>query len=119
MSKYLKCGDCAKYKTDACEYTNYAEETDNLCPCYVVDVDEVYEKGRADALDHCEKCEEDQWDALYKAEMKGRADALDEQLQEFAQWLWDSHYLVDEAFTIRLVEQYKLEKKKDNIDEVE
>ena len=40
-----------------------------------------------------------------------RADAIDEELQEFAQWLWDSQYLVDEAFTIRLVEQYKTDKR--------
>lgn len=42
-----------------------------------------------------------------------RADAIDEKLQSFAQWLWDSHYLVDEAFTIRLVEQYNAEKLKE------
>lgn len=36
---------------------------------------------------------------------------LDEELQKFAQWLWDSNYLVDEALTIRLVDQYKEEQK--------
>lgn len=36
-----------------------------------------------------------------------------EELQRFAQWLWDNHYLVDEAFTIRLVEQYKSEQMKE------
>lgn len=44
---------------------------------------------------------------------KGREDAIYEELQSFAQWLWDSHYLVDEAFTIRLVEQYKDEQLKE------
>jgi len=43
----------------------------------------AYEQGRLDALDHCEKCETDQWDALYKAEMKGRADAINECLDKF------------------------------------
>lgn len=42
----------------------------------------------------------------------GREEVIDEELQKFAQWLWDSHYLVDEAFTIILVEQYKEEQKK-------
>lgn len=41
----------------------------------------------------------------------GREEVIDEELQKFAQWLWDSHYLVNEAFTIRLVEQYKEEQK--------
>lgn len=44
---------------------------------------------------------------------KGKADTIEEELQEFAQWLWDSHYLIDEAFTIRLVEQYKAEQLQD------
>lgn len=39
---------------------------------------------------------------------------IDKELQNFAQWLWDSHYLVNEAFTIRLVEQYKMEELKEN-----
>lgn len=43
----------------------------------------------------------------------GRAEAIDEELQSFAQWLWDSGYLVDEAFTIKLVEQYKTEQLKE------
>ena len=38
---------------------------------------------------------------------------LDIELQRFAQWLWDNHYLIDEAFTIRLVEQYKSEQMKE------
>lgn len=37
---------------------------------------------------------------------------IDIELQNFAQWLWDSNFLVDDAFTIRLVEQYKSEQKK-------
>lgn len=45
-----------------------------------------------------------EYDAIYQ---QGRADGIDEELQSFAQWLWDNHYLVDEAFTTRLVEQYK------------
>lgn len=40
-------------------------------------------------------------------------DAIEEELQKFAQWLWDNHYLVDEARTIRLVEQYKSEQMKE------
>lgn len=28
-------------------------------------------------------------------------------LQDFAQWLWDNGFLTDEAFTIKLVEQYR------------
>ena len=40
--------------------------------------DSGYQKGKADALDHCDRCETDQWDALYKAEMKGREDAIEE-----------------------------------------
>lgn len=38
-----------------------------------------------------------------------REEANDNKLQNFAQWLWDNNYLTDEAFTINLVEQYKLE----------
>lgn len=41
----------------------------------------------------------------------------EEELQRFAQWLWDNHYLVDEAFTIRLVEQYKSEQMKEQRNE--
>lgn len=33
-----------------------------------------YKEGRADALDHCDKCESEQWDAIYRAEEKARAD---------------------------------------------
>ena len=50
---------------------------------------------------------------LEEHDAKVRQDAIDEELQSFAQWLWDSHYLVDEAFTIRLVEQYKDEQLKE------
>ena len=50
---------------------------------------------------------------LEEHDAKVRQDAIEEELQSFAQWLWDSHYLVDEAFTIRLVEQYKDEQLKE------
>lgn len=33
----------------------------------------------------------------------------DNLLQSFAQWLWDNAFLTDEAFTVRLVEQYREE----------
>lgn len=36
---------------------------------------------RADALDHCEKCEIEQWDAIYRTEEKERAKVLDELLE--------------------------------------
>ena len=52
---------------------------------------------------------------LEEHDAKVRQDAIEEELQSFAQWLWDSHYLVDEAFTIRLVEQYKDEQLKENV----
>lgn len=41
------------------------------------------------------------------------ADVIEKELQRFAMWLWDNHYLVDEALTIRLVQQYKSEQMKE------
>lgn len=37
-------------------------------------------------------------------------DEVAEKLQNFAQWLWDNHYLTQEAFTIRLVDMYLSDK---------
>ena len=51
--------------------------------------------------------------AFYDGYEKGREDVIDEELQNFAQWLWDNYYLVSEALTIRLVDQYKEEQLKE------
>ena len=52
-----------------------------------------------------------QWLAEHDKQI--RDSVIDEELQNFAQWLWDSNFLVDEALTIRLVEQYKDEQLKE------
>lgn len=44
-----------------------------------------YQQGRADAKADCEKCEADQWDAIYRAEQKAREDAID----EWCHWYFD------------------------------
>lgn len=33
-------------------------------------------------------------------------------LQDYSQWLWDRNFLVDEAFTLRLVDMYREENNK-------
>ena len=70
--------------------------------CHVVTNCEDYENCDLCLVEH-----------IKKHDAKVRQDAIEEELQSFAQWLWDSHYLVDEAFTIRLVEQYKDEQLKE------
>lgn len=108
------------------------ELIERICP-----TDATYECGRGDCESNCQNCgvllnalldeydkhiradaerefqNSDYWnDYIAKVIADTRTDervrVIDE-LQSFAQWLWDSHYLVNEAFAIRLVEQYKQE----------
>lgn len=76
------------------------------CPKY--NCDEPEEEGNTGEC--CKKCAENQ---LVDYEQQIRSEIVDEELQNFAQWLWDSNYLVAEALTIRLVEQYKDEQLKE------
>lgn len=45
MSKHFSCKDCCKYQTDACDNPKYAESGKHLCPAYVLDIEECYQKG--------------------------------------------------------------------------
>ena len=59
MSKHFSCKDCCKYQTDACDNPKYAESGKHLCPFYVLDIEDCYQKGRADMQDWVEKrCKE-------------------------------------------------------------
>lgn len=59
-----------------------------------------------DEIDLCkfvEKCDE-KCDTCAERLVTGYENDL---LQDFAQWLWDNKYLTNEAFTIRLVDEYR------------
>ena len=51
MSKHFSCKDCCKYQTDACDNPKYAESGKHLCPFYVLDIEDCYQKGRKDAIE--------------------------------------------------------------------
>lgn len=55
MSKHFSCKDCCKYQTDACDNPKYAESGKHLCPLYVLDIEDCYQKGylqgRKDAIE--------------------------------------------------------------------
>lgn len=51
MSNHFTCRDCCKYQTDACDNPKYAESGKHLCPTYVLDIEQCYQKGYDEAID--------------------------------------------------------------------
>lgn len=96
MSKHFSCKDCCKYQTDACDNPKYAESGKHLCPAYVLDIEECYQKGyqkgREDALNQLlaefctvcdqEACEGGQIGSIQECETIGMMRDLAEQLKE-------------------------------------
>ena len=55
----------------------------------------AYDAGKAEAQIDCEKCEANHWDAIRKAEEKGRTDAIKE-LDAFWEAFSETEWLCDE-----------------------
>lgn len=81
----LECKDCCLYYTDACRYGSYALEHNMSLKCddFIVEHNNAYQQGRADAIDEYKQSEEYIKECVQRY-LKGRADIQSEIMDEVA-----------------------------------